>query len=220
MTLFKTALIGVLMALPLLASAADGWELEKDSDGVKVYTREVENSQFKAFKGESVLEVELNRAMALMDDTAACPQWMHACKSPVLIRKLTPLKRYTYMVNDFPWPAKDRALLLTATITQKLPERVVTVSLEALAPESLEPSDRSKLPEEKGVVLIEQAKGLFRFTPLGDNRTHVEYQMHLDPNGTLPASLVNAMLVDTPFNTLKAMQDIVKAEKYTDFRPF
>lgn len=220
MTLFKSALLGAFMAMPLLATAVENWTLEKEGEGVKVYTREVEGSQFKAFKGESVLDVELNRAMALMDDTAACPQWMHACKSPVLIRKLTPLKRYTYMVNDFPWPAKDRALLLTATISQEMSDRVVTVSLEALKPDTLEPSDRAKLPEEKGVVLIEQASGFFRFTPLGNERTHVEYQMHLDPQGGLPASLVNAMLVETPFNTLKAMQDIVKAEKYTDFRPF
>ena len=68
--------------------------------------------------------------------------------------------------------------------------------------------------------MMERAKGFFRFTPLGDNRTHVEYQMHTEPSGALPASLVNAMLVDTPFHTLKAMQGVVKAEKYTDFRPF
>lgn len=210
----------LMLCLSAVALAEGDWKLEREKDGVSAYTRDVPGSQFKAFKGETVLDVELNRAMALMDDTAACVDWMHSCKSPVLIRKLTPLKRYSYMVNDLPWPAKDRALLLQATITQELPSRVVTVALETVDFESLTATDKARVPQDKGVVLIEKAKGFFRFTPLGDNRTHVEYQMHTEPSGALPASLVNSMLVDTPFNTLTAMRSVVQAEKYTDFRPF
>lgn len=215
-------LMSLLLTLSLAATglANADWNLEREKDGVSVYTRDVSGSQFKAFKGETVLDVELNRAMALMNDTAACVEWMHSCKSPVLIRKLTPLKRYTYMVNDLPWPAKDRALLLQATISQEMPSRMVTVDLEALDLEALSPAARDRVPQDKDVVLIEKAKGFFRFTPLGDNQTHVEYQMHTDPKGALPASLVNSMLVDTPFNTLAAMRSVVQAEKYTDFRPF
>ncbi len=220
MNAMKHTLIALTLAGSSLVSAEADWKLEREKDGVSVYTRDVAGSEFKAFKGESVLEVELNRALALMDDTAACPEWMHTCKSPVLIRKLTPLKRYSYMVNDLPWPVKDRALLLTATITQEMASRVVTVALETVDPASLDATDQAKVPKAKDVVLIEQAKGFFRFTPLGENQTHVEYQMHTEPSGALPAGLVNAMLVDTPFHTLKAMQSVVKAEKYTDFRPF
>lgn len=213
-----------LLLLHVDASGAfaesNDWALEHEKDGVTVYTREVEGSDYKAFKGETVIDVELNRALALMDDTAACVDWMHSCKSPVLIRKLTPLKRYTYMVNDFPWPAKDRALLLSATISQEMRSRVVTVALENVELESLEPSDKARVPLDNGAVLMERAEGFFRFTPLGGNRTHVEYQMHIEPGGALPASIVNAKLIDTPFNTLRAMQSVVTEEKYTDFRPF
>lgn len=221
MKLFKYLALFVLMiaAMPTLAEA-EGWTLQREKDGVSVYTREVKDSAFKAFKGETVLEVELNRAMALMDDTAACVEWMHSCKSPILIRKLSPLKRYSYMVNDLPWPVKDRALLLQATISQELPSRVVTVALTTLDPETLADSDRKRVPDDGGIVLIEKANGFFRFTPLNEKQTHVEYQMHTEPSGALPASLVNSMVVDTPFYTLKSMRDVVKAEKYTDFRPF
>lgn len=218
----KTQFIGwiFLLAMPLLASANESWTLEKEADKVTVYTREVPGSEFKAFKGETVLDVELNRALALMDDTAACVDWMHSCKNPVLIRKVSPLKRYSYMVNDLPWPVKDRALLLSATISQQMADRVVTVALETVSEEELTAEDKARVPSESGVVRIEEAKGFFRFTPIDDSHTHVEYQMHTEPSGALPASLVNSMLVDTPFNTLKDMRTLVKAGKYQDFRPF
>lgn len=215
----QLTLIALLVLSQAIALAGD-WELARDKDDIKVYTRDVDGSKFKAFKGETQVSAELNRLLALMDDTAACVDWMHTCKSPRLIRKLNPLERYTYMVNDLPWPVSDRALLLHATISQSMDDRVVTVALESLSPAALAPADQAQVPDEKGVVLIEVASGFFRFTPLEDNTTHVEYRMHTEPSGSLPASLVNSMLVDTPFYTLKNMKVLVTHERYRDFRPF
>lgn len=209
------------VASEAIADEANGeWKLERDKNNVKVFTRDVAGSAFKAFRGETVIDAELNRAMALMDDTAACTEWMHTCKSPVLIGKLNPLERYSYMVNDLPWPVTDRALLLHATISQRMSDRVVTVNLESVDPDTLAEAQQALVPGDKGVVLIEKAKGFFRFTPIDEQHTHVEYQMHTEPSGALPAALVNSMLVDTPFYTLKSMQSVVLAEKYQDFRPF
>lgn len=215
------ALLTLLFSGMVFAASPEAeWELMRDKNEVQVYTRSVPDSPYKAFRGQTVVDVELNRVMALMDDTEACVDWMHSCTSPRLIRKLSPLQRYTYMVNDLPWPATDRALLLRATISQQLPERIVTVALESVAPESLSESDRQRLPDNDGAVLVEKAKGFFRFTPLAGDQTHVEYQMHLELGGALPASMVNAQLVDTPYYTLKNMRKLVLADQYRDFRPF
>ncbi|MFT5575901.1 MAG: hypothetical protein ACI89D_001421 [Bermanella sp.] len=218
---FLSCLVLCVASVTAFAEAAIAdWKLERDKDNVKVFTRDVEGSSIKAFRGETTIDAELNRALALMDDTAACVEWMHTCKSPVLIGRLNPLERYSYMVNDLPWPVTDRALLLRATISQNMLDRVVTVDLVSVAPEALSEQDKARLPSEKGVVLIEKAKGFFRFTPIDDQHTHVEYQMHTEPGGSLSASLVNSMLVDTPYYTLKSIQSVVLAEKYQDFRPF
>ncbi len=219
MNLFASFIVFALSVTAYAEVEAD-WVLERDENNVRVYTRSLEGSSFKAFRGETVIDAELNRALALMNDTAACVDWMHSCKSPVLIAKLNPLERYTYMVNDLPWPAADRALLLRASISQRMSDRVVTVALNAVAPSELSDEQRARVPSSKGVVLIDKARGFFRFTPVDDQKTHVEYQMHTDPNGALPASLVNAMVIDTPFHTLKSMQSVVLEEKYQDFRPF
>ncbi len=217
---FFASFIVFTLSVTANAETEAGWTLERDENNVRVYTRSLEGSSFKAFRGETTIDVELNRALALMDDTAACVAWMHSCKSPVLVGKLNPLERYSYMVNDLPWPAADRALLLRASISQRMSDRVVTVALNAVAPSELSAEQRARVPSSKGVVLIDKAQGFFRFTPIDGQKTYVEYQMHTDPNGALPASLVNAMVVDTPFYTLKSMQSVVLEEKYRDFRPF
>jgi flagella basal body P-ring formation protein FlgA len=78
---------------------------------------------------------------------------------------------------------------------------------------------RAELPERDGAVPVSELSGYFELTPLDGASTRVVYQMHLNPGGKLSAGLVNAKNVDTPFETLKNMREVVQREKYRCFRP-
>lgn len=210
---------GLILLTSLSLAHAGEWQLQTEQDGVAVFTRDVDGSNYQAFRGVTEVPVELNQAIALMNDTEACPQWMHNCKNPELIHKFSPLKRITFMVNDFPWPAKDRALLLEASIAQEYPSRVVTVSLNSISENELPENPLAPIPKNKAQI-VENAEGRFIFTPLSDTSTRVEYEMHLEPGGALPAAAVNALIVETPLKTLQNMQRVVQDAKYQSFRPF
>lgn len=207
------------LSLTNATAHAGDWQLQTEDGGVSVFTRDVEDSDYQAFRGVTEVAVELNQVIALMNDTEACPNWMHNCKNPELIHKFSPLKRITFMVNDFPWPAKDRALLLEASITQEYPSRVVTVSLNSISESDIPANPLSPIPKNNAQP-VENAKGRFVFTPLSESATRVEYEMHLEPGGSLPAAAVNALIVETPLKTLQNMQRVVKDAKYQSFRPF
>jgi hypothetical protein len=42
----------------------------------------------------------------------------------------------------------------------------------------------------------------------------VTWQHHTEPGGSIPNWLVNKLIVDTPFNTLRNLRSIVQEEKY------
>jgi hypothetical protein len=58
---------------------ADSWELVRDNDEVKVWTRDVDGSKIKAFRGETEIAAELTQLMAKMDDTPTDSRWMPQC---------------------------------------------------------------------------------------------------------------------------------------------
>lgn len=206
-----------LMSFSLIAGE---WELAKDKDGIQVYTRAVEGSDYKAFRGESVVNAELNQVMALLDDTDGFVHWMFNCKNPKLLYKASLLDRYQYLQNDFPWPAADREMILRNEISQDPTTRVTTVKLSGIKADALPESGRLVLPKKTDAVRVEEVAGFFELTPLSDVQTKVVFQLHLNPVGALPSGLVNAMIVDNPFETLKAMRKRVALPEYANFNPF
>lgn len=223
MRVFNLLVVILLMlSVQLQHAVADdgGWELARDREGIRVFTREVSGSKFREFRGETVINAELNQLMALLDDTPGLAAWMYGARNPLLLQKIGPLERYHYLVNDFPWPAADRELIMRNLIRQNPETRVTTVTLEGVPVEELPDLARSRVPAGSGAVRVTELQGFYRLTPLSDAQTQVVFQLHLDPVGKLPASMVNALIVDNPFETLRAMAVAAVEPRYRCFKPF
>lgn len=211
-----------LVALSVFAvcAHASDWREEKNEQGIAVYTRAVEGSAFREFRGEALLDAEINQVMAVLDDTPAFTQWMYNCREAVLVYKRSLLDRYQYLLNDFPWPAADRSMLIRNRISQDPDTRVTKINLESVSEDAIPESRRGRIPAAQGSKRVAKMNGFFELTPQSDGRTAVVFQLHLDPAGGLPAGLVNSLIVDNPFETLKQLQVAVKKPEYQNFNPF
>lgn len=208
-----------LMLLSFSLVAAE-WRLEKDEDGIQVFTRIVDGSDYRAFRGETIINAELNQLMAVLDDTEGFVHWMFKCKSPKLLYKASLLDRYQYLINDFPWPAADRELILRNEISQDPISRITTVKLTGVDVDALPVKAKEAMPSNTDAVRVEEIQGFFELSPLSDTQTKVVFQLHLNPVGSLPSGLVNAMIVDNPFETLKALRKRAALAEYANFNPF
>ena len=188
--------------------------------GIAAFTRAVDGSAFREFRGEARVDADINQVMAVLDDTQAFTKWMYNCREAVLLYKPSMLDRYQYLLNDFPWPAADRAMVIRNQISQNPDTRVTRISLESAADSQLPEEKRENIPKVKGVKRVVEMKGFFELTPQSDGGTAVVFQLHLDPAGALPSGLVNSLIVDNPFETLKQLQVVVQQPQYQNFNPF
>lgn len=224
--MMNKVVIQTVLALALIAGLSpvvagpDGWELAREGEGIRVYTRGVPGSDFHEVRGEAVIDAGLNRLMALLDDTPACVDWMYNCKNPRLLYKASLMDRYQYVVNDFPWPATDREMIVRNRIEQDQATRTTTVTLQGVGRDALPEPAKAALPGPGDLVPVDRLEGFFELTPLDAGGTRVVYQLHLEPGGKLAAGVVNAKTVDNPFETLKAMRQVVQRDKYRCFNPF
>lgn len=222
---FRAVIAPILLAALLVApgshaSEGEDWDLARSGEGIEIYTRPIAGSSIKAFRGEAILPADLNRVMALMDDIAACPDWMYRCEAPVLLERIDLAQRYTYMRNRLPWPARDRALIVHSRIEQDPDTRTVVVTLRGVAEEDLPETARERLPDFRDLTRVGKLRGSWTFHPQDADRTRAVYEMHAEIGGKLPAPLVNSLIVDTPYETLSRMREVVQREKYRCFRPF
>ncbi|MGB7290622.1 MAG: START domain-containing protein [Thermodesulfobacteriota bacterium] len=185
-------------------SANGEWELAKDKDGIKVFLKTVPGSKIKEFKGVTNIKSSLDSILAVLNDTEACPKWIHNCKDPLKLSEISFNEGYVYQVINFPFPVKDRDLILHSVMTQNADTKEVAIQLTAVP---------DYISETKN-VRIKSSDGFYLLKPLPDGSLEVTWQHHTEPGGRIPKWLVNSLLVDTPFKTLRDLRQIVKEEKY------
>lgn len=182
-------------------SSAD-WKLEKQSQGVTAYTREVAGSDFREFKVETTVNATVDALVAMQRDVKNHPKWIDSVKTAELIKEDDD-NYYTHTVADAPWPVKNRDSAVRNAISRN-DDSSVTIAFN---------SDNSLAPTKKGCERVGGVKGSWQFNPKGDGTVDVIYSAHIDPGGNIPAWLSNKFSIDVPFNTIKALAKTIK--KYT-----
>ena len=182
------------MAILLCISSTfsnEKWELEKDKNGIKVYTKKQSTSDFKAFK--AVAEVKTSRAelIQMFRNVAEYKKWLPDV-NVVELKKQDSLDQYHYVETNTPWPVTNRDMVYHYNY------RFSTNAQDSIAIIGVP----DYVPEKKGIVRIKSVKGYWLLKDKGDGVTEVIYEVHADPNGSLPAMLANAFVVKVPFNTI------------------
>ena len=202
------AIILLLTSFNFIAYAENSaWELEKEDEdiGLKIYTREISGSSLREFKGEMIARTNLTTLAALLLDSNAAPEWMHHCEKFEVIDQITPQHAIFYSVNTAPWPVSDRDAVLSSTMMQDPDTLTLRITVDAIT---------EHLPVNDDYIRITRMSGFWAFTPLADGKVKIVYQVHAEPGGSLPAWLANSVVVDTPYNTMSNMLDMLKLEKY------
>lgn len=201
----------LLLAQPMEVAAQHAepveWELGRDRDGIKVYTRDVPGSKFKAVKAQMSLRTSLPELVALVRDSSACPEWADLCKLSEALEVVSETEMYIYTVNDLPWPVADRDVEAHVLWQQNPGDLSVTMTARVVA---------SRKAKRKGTVRLTTGETSWIFTPGSNNMIDVVSLAHLDPGGSTPAWLTNRLLIDSPFKTLDAMRVLVKSGRYID----
>ncbi|TDF79307.1 START domain-containing protein [Pseudomonas sp. H9] len=190
--------LGLSAVLAPLAQAED-WKQAKNEEGITVDLSEVAGSDYKAYRGVTLIKAPLAKVRALQEDVVGACAWIHECKSQKLLKSEGD-QSWTYTQFNTPWPVTPRDSILHVTTTEGA-DGSLTRKLEGLP---------KYLPEEKGFVRVAKVDGFWKLTPK-DGGTEVIYQVHTEPGGSVPSVVANKFVVDAPFNTLKALK--AKAEK-------
>ncbi len=206
MSWFKSIVAASTMLFVSLSSADVGpWELaaqDEDKD-IQIFTRTVEGSVLKEFKGVTRIKAPVSAFVALLKDSEAATEWMHNI-AEYKVMETTEGGKIVYTVNNTPWPVTNRDNYSRSVTTADADGTVKTMI--------------TGVPDYQAVnedyIRMPALNGSWTFSPKEEGMTEVTYQMHADPGGSLPTFLINAIVVKTPKNTLANLHDIVLEEKY------
>lgn len=175
------------------------WSLVRERDGIVVHTRPVEGSGIREFKGSAVVSASTEQIRALLRDADHFKDWFPNTSESRLLAREGDVS-YQYSVLDAPWPVSDRDNVFRSETAIDPTSGTVAIRVSA-APDYH--------PEQPERVRVRRALGLWLLEPLGEAQTRVTFTMHLEPGGGVPQWLINAQVVETPFDALTNLRTAI-----------
>ncbi|MFT3935166.1 MAG: START domain-containing protein [Chitinophagaceae bacterium] len=195
----------ILLFCSITAKAQQDWQLKQDKEGIKVYTRLMENSPLKAVKTVCTINTSLSVLTAVLLDIKNTPDWVYATKSINVLKQISPSELIYYSEIQIPWPVSNRDFIVLLEVTQDPKTKAVSV---------IGYNKPDLAPEVKSVVRIKRSYSKWLVTPLGNGQVKIEYVLEVDPGGTIPAWLINMFATKGPFETFKSLREQVKKPLY------
>lgn len=205
-----------LLLLPLLGllsgavHAQENWRLEKEADGIQVYSRVVDGWSIRETRSSARLDARLGSLVAVLNDVNALRELNGFVKEARVLSSRDAAHYDFYSLVDLPWPMSDRDSVSRHSVEQDARTLTVTIRDEALS---------GQLPENKDLIRIPRSHQQWTLTPGTDGKVTVELRLLNDPGGSLPASFINASLVSTPMNSISKLGALARQAPYRDAKP-
>ncbi|WPU92648.1 START domain-containing protein [Mucilaginibacter sabulilitoris] len=205
----RITLLLLLLITTTIIRAEEPWALSSDKEGVKVYTRHVPNSKIKAIKVECQFNATSAQLVAVLLDIKGSIDWVYHTKSVSLIKQVSPSELYYYSEVNIPWPIHNRDFIAHIKVTQDPVTKVVTVDAPCIP---------DMVPVKDGIVRIEHSVGKWIITPVDSNHVKIEYTLHLDAGGSVPAWLLNMFITQGPTESFKKLKVQLQKSTYKNVK--
>ncbi|MEI6457144.1 MAG: START domain-containing protein [bacterium] len=199
--IFFILLIVVAQLLSCREIFAQKWEFVKEKDGIKIYTSKDKNSPLKSFKGETILNTQMEKVTNMVGNVKNVEWWDKSVREIKVLSYEEGKNIKYYLVYDVPWPFTDRDLCVESKITDDPVTGQRTIYSVPLP---------DVVPEKPDVIRIKNYWQRWIIQPLDKNRIHVILEGHVDPAGSVPAWLYNMVITDTPLKVIRGIKSRVE----------
>lgn len=194
----KVIFLSTILSLASLDSmAAHPEKLSLNRNNIKVWTYQTENNPMIQYRAETTFDVPLERAVAVVLDIERTPQWVpYVGKAQVISRDDQKGEFTLYMLLDFPFPLKDRDVMIQGKISKNT-DGSVSIKNSAI---------KSNQPEQPDIIRLSHYEGDWTFQKIGNNKVKVSTRGYADPAGSIPSSFVNMFVQQQPYQMLMKMK--------------
>jgi len=183
------------------------WELRKDQEGIRVYSRAGDSSGIDELRVETTLPGKLSSLAALILDIGNYPNWSFNSEKAFVLKRISPTELYFYSLVRSPWPASDRDLVVHLRLTQDSSSRTLYIHADEIP---------GYIPEKKGIVRVPASVERWIVTPLPGDRITISYELRLDPGASAPPWLINLFSTKGPYETFCHLREQLKQPRYHD----
>jgi len=183
------------------AFSQTGWQQRKDKDGIKVFTKKRLEPGVISYKWIATVDVDPNRLLRFLADVDRFPEWKDGCSRSRLIREEEGGGYLYYVVYDFPFPFRDRYMVVDVSVREEDEGSVTTV--ESRSADEME-------EEGGGMTRITNFWETSRLIRRSETSVEIHTEGFFDPGGNIPAWLTNMHVDNSPIRTVRNLRETLE----------
>jgi len=187
-----------LIFLFTFSFSQDPWVKEYDKNGIKIYTRTVEGTKTKEYKGVVEVKATVSECLSLIRDLDKSSSFMYKVEEAEMIKVVSDSEWITYLVISFPWPYSNKDMVLKFKVYH-LGKGVYTAKFFSV----------NGVVPLKGYDRMQNIEGSWLFEPITENTTRVTNQSKAYTKG-FPVWLVNLFFLNAPKHIMPAFREQVE----------
>ena len=189
--MIRAGLVLIMMIIAVPAWAEPDWTLQRDRKGITVWTALEEDHAIETYKGVIEVPAPPARVAQAIVDIEQFAQW-----APDLREARALDNGLSYVAYAMPFPVKDRDLVQTISVDET-GDGTIAIEMRA-APDGL--------PQQGKRVRVQDSLLRWQIEPAGDDASRVTCIGYSDPEGGVPSFVINMLIVEAPYSTLKALR--------------
>lgn len=196
-------LLFTMTLLCLRAQSEVAWQLAKEEDGIKIYTRHTENSAFDEFKAESVFKAAKAEAIFnVLLDIELLAKSDDAIKSIKKLKTDSVAQEYiVYYQLRMPIFLKDRDV--TYCYRPRSTSRGYFIESVVLP---------DYVPEDPEYVRMREGRLLQAIRQLDNGDVEYIFSGQISPGGNIPESMVNKTMVSSAYDRMVFIRKILSEQ--------
>ncbi len=201
----RSPIICLFFCLATQLCGQSEWKLVKEKGSTMVYTKKSDNSKLKEVKITARFQSSMNELVAALEDVDTHKDWVPYTIDSYMVDKLNEDKFYYYVSSDFPFPAKDRDVVILYEREQNPDTKVVITTSEA-APDYIDAF--------KEFIRVPVFSSTYILTPKTNGFIDIDYQVKVSPGGSIPAWIINLGITKGPIKTMESLATLLDSGKY------
>ncbi|MGZ3764801.1 MAG: START domain-containing protein [Mucilaginibacter sp.] len=196
-------LLIILTSLSFACLAQEQWQLIKNEDGIKVYSRRLDNEKFKEVRADFDLKGTEEQLITLIQNIPHQHDWSYATKRSYVINKKNKDTLIYYTEVALPWPLTNRDVVVELSFRRDTLNKALFIQAKSIA---------GILPDKPNLVRVPFSLALWDVSILPNKLLRVKYTLSTNPGGALPAWLVNFAASTGPYNSFQKLKYLIKKE--------
>lgn len=180
------------------------WELKKDKNGIKLYTKHEEGYAIKAVRAETTFHASLETCVAVLRDIDHLDELFPDCQKVVKVKQ-DETSQIHYLQLKAPWPVTDRDGAFGLKYSYDSNKEMAIIEAKMV---------QDVYPAQDGFVRLNKGGGTWKFTRLDAEHTQLEYYYLGDAGGNIPAWVANTVIEESPYRMLSNFHELVKLDRY------